>query len=91
LKTWCEERSDKKLYELQTEACEWMVSELSKPDLNLKVDSGDIRLWVGLINYEADDLRKSKKAVKFKGFSADEYSPYSSKSAKYAGSEKPKN
>ena len=28
LRTWCEERKNKKLYELQIEACEWAISRV---------------------------------------------------------------
>ncbi len=68
LKAWCEGRSTKSLYELQSEMCQWAVSELEKGDFGEQVPTS-IRLeWIAAVKSEIESLRASKKAFHFHGF-----------------------
>jgi hypothetical protein len=53
LREWCLARKDRKLYELQIEACQWAIDELESPDS----DS------VAAIKKEIETLRNTKLAV----------------------------
>lgn len=60
LKSWCEERSRRKLYELQIEMCEWAIRKLpTVPELS----DEDRRNATAAIKRQIETLRKSKKPV----------------------------
>jgi hypothetical protein len=72
-KLWCEERSEKPLWQLQVETCEWMLPEIAE----LKPVPALIRrAWVAGIVAEMKSLRDSKRAVPFDGFGPEEFVPY---------------
>jgi len=78
LKAWCEKRKGKHLYELQIEMCDWAISRVGK----LKdVSDKEQAPFVNAVRAEIVELRKSKKAARFHGFSRNEefelYSPES--------------
>lgn len=82
LKSWCEERADKKLYELQIEMCRWAISELSPPDgLPSFVSRPTVRGYIAAIEAEAGSLAKSKAAVPFLGFGTEEVIRYTPETA----------
>ncbi len=64
LQEWCQQRKDKKLYELQIEMCEGAISKIPKvPDL-----SNEERQLIGdSILADIRSLRKSRVAVRFPG------------------------
>jgi hypothetical protein len=76
LKSWCAERADKQLYELQIEICEGTAKDLAKPDSRAKADQETKQKWIAAIERAAAGLRKSKKAVLWPGFGAEEIMPY---------------
>jgi hypothetical protein len=77
LKLWCQERSKKKLYELQIEMCEWAIPEVKNADFrDTRVTTQKRREWVKGIQAEIKSLRESKKAVPFKGFGPEEIMLY---------------
>jgi hypothetical protein len=77
LKAWCEERSKKKLYELQIEMCQWAIKELNKHNIS-RVTYQSESDWITAIESEIESLRKSKQAVPFRGFGVEEYMRYNS-------------
>ncbi|NMC20945.1 MAG: hypothetical protein GYA33_11050 [Thermogutta sp.] len=81
LKSWCEERRDKKLYELQIEMCEWAKTELGKPDDFHGISQLRKRAWISALDAEIESLRESERAVSFPGFGSEEFSPYSAEKA----------
>lgn len=64
LQEWCQQRKDKKLYELQIEMCEGVISKIPQvPDL-----SNEERQLIGdSILADIRSLRKSRVAVRFPG------------------------
>lgn len=66
LKQWCEQRRDKKLYELQIEMCDWAALELTKPLEHPPVPNETCDAWIAAIRREANSLRNSKAAVIWK-------------------------
>jgi hypothetical protein len=77
LKTWCEERKNKKLYELQNEMCVWIINELLTPD-NLP-DSITVYYapkWIADIESEMKILDENKLPVLFPGFGSEELVRY---------------
>jgi hypothetical protein len=76
LKAWCEARSKKILYELQIEVCEWMITELAKPDDIRNVPRSLREAWIASIKDQVDSLRKAEKPVPFPGFGSEEYTWY---------------
>ena len=64
LAKWCLERKDRKLYELQIEACEWAIQELDSAEISERdVNAAKKAELVAQIRKEIEDLRKSKTAV----------------------------
>lgn len=66
LKTWCESRSRKELYELQIEMCEWAV-EKAPQELD-EYSSEHRRAIVAALKGQITDLRETKKPLKIEGF-----------------------
>lgn len=82
LKSWCEERNKKKLYELQIETCKWAITQLRKPENNLRgVSNLRLRTWIAAIDADIESLRESGTAVGFDGFGPEELVPYSREKA----------
>lgn len=81
LKEWCEDRSKKKLYELQIELCEWAIQELAKPDDRPLGSPLRIRAWTATIEADIEALRESQTAVYSSVFGAEDVSRYSSEQA----------
>jgi hypothetical protein len=75
LKDWCEQRKDLKLYELQIEACEWAMKELSKDDEFPRTSAEQRKEWIASVETEIASLKKSKQAVPYKGFGVEEIVP----------------
>ena len=65
LKSWCQARSGKKLYELQIEMCEWSIRKLPTVP---EVPDEDCRNAIVAIKRQIETLRKSKKPVLTKHF-----------------------
>ena len=64
LAKWCLERKNRKLYELQIEACEWAVKELDSADISTRDIDAPMRTELAaLIRKEIEDLKKTKTAV----------------------------
>jgi hypothetical protein len=62
---WCRERSNKKLYELQIETCQWAVKAVA--DLELiedEISEADKARSIAEITARIETLRRTKKAVK---------------------------
>jgi hypothetical protein len=76
LKAWCEARRQNELYELQIEACEWAIEEVAKADAVQGVPGATRHQWAASIRAEVASLRKSRAAVRFAGFAAEERTPY---------------
>ena len=71
LKAWCEARSQKRLYELQIEVCEWAIVEARRKDGPLSELSDERRrAVVAGIKGQVAELRDSKRAVKVDRFGA---------------------
>ncbi len=68
LKAWCDERSAKRLYELQIEVCQWAVVELGKGGFEEEVSPSRRLEWIAAIKSEIERLKTSKKAFRFTGF-----------------------
>lgn len=85
LKAWCEERRDKKLYELQIEMCDWAITEVATSDVFSRVSQEDRDQWTAAIKSAAESLRNSKTAAAWKGFGGEEISRYTSEKAKAGG------
>jgi len=81
LKLWCEERSKKKLYQLQMETCEWAIAQLRKPDEFPRVSRLRLRAWIATIEADMESLDQTKAAVSFDGFGPEEEVPYSREKA----------
>lgn len=75
-KSWCEERREKKLYELQIEMCEWAKTEIASPDNLPRTSQPTRRAWLDAIETEIESLRKSERAVPFGGFGTEEFTTY---------------
>ena len=76
LKTWCEERREMKLYELQIEICEWTATDLVNPDVLPDEDLNTRKVWIAGIRRASKSLRESKTAVLWTGFEYDTTTPY---------------
>ena len=64
LKAWYDERKDRKLYELQIEACKWALLELESPDIHERDISNAKRVEIAnKIQDEIQVLQESKTAV----------------------------
>jgi hypothetical protein len=62
---WCRKRSDKKLYELQIEMCEWAIRAVADLDVSEEeVSEKDREKSIAEIKAQIETLRKRKKAVK---------------------------
>jgi hypothetical protein len=70
LKTWCEERKDLQLYELQMEMCEWAIDQLSVYDPAWPTRQR-AQEWIKAIEKEYRSLNNSKTAVLFTGYRGD--------------------
>ena len=81
LKSWCQKRSAKRLYELQIESCQWAITELKAGVLDDQLPQLPQREWIAAIEAEIESLQASKKAVPFKGFGGEEQIPYSRQKA----------
>lgn len=81
LKSWCEARRDKPLYELQMEACEWAVKRLTKSEDLPRVSNSTRRAWIAAIKAEIQSLTKSKLAVPSEWFRGEEYFSFSAAKA----------
>lgn len=75
LKAWCEERRNKRLYELQIEMCHWAITELQKRDIP-RVSDLRSKAWEAAIEAEIESLRDSEMPVVFRGF-GEQYTLYS--------------
>jgi len=76
LKKWCQERKDKKLYELQIEVCELTMKALESDEwLQMTLSAGDRKACVEMMNGAAADLRRSKTATRYRGFGPEEFDP----------------
>lgn len=77
LKKWCEERSDKKLYELQIEIC--MLTQNDIPESHwLKRSSQETKAeWIAALGKASNRLAETKKAVHWGGFKGEEITRYS--------------
>ena len=64
LRAWCEQRSVKRLFELQIETCEWAIAELKKGGFTGMSTSQR----VAAIQSEIDRLRASKQAFHLHSF-----------------------
>jgi hypothetical protein len=65
LKDWCEERKNKKLYEMQIEMCEWVIGTV----IAIKSVSDEEREpFIKAVRAEIAELRTSKKAVRVAAF-----------------------
>jgi len=83
LKSWCEARSDKSLYELQIEACKWAAIELGEPLNELERPSPlRRRAWVAAIEAQIESLEESQSAIPFRAFGPEEFARYSKLSSK---------
>ena len=60
LKRWCEKRSHKKLYELQIEACEWVLRIIPTLD---DLEEQERIVFRKAIEHRIEELRKSQKPV----------------------------
>lgn len=67
LKAWCKQRSDKKLYELQIEMCQWAISTVAELD---GVSEEDKSKSIEAIRAKIAALRESKQPVKPKSIIA---------------------
>jgi hypothetical protein len=81
LKSWCEERRGKKLFELQIEMCDWAIAEVATSDVFSRESREDRDQWTAAIKRAADSLRNSKTAVHWKGFGDEEVFRYTSDNA----------
>lgn len=64
LKKWCEDRKDRKLYELQIEACQWALRELDAPDIQPRDVSAEEKLIIARqIRNEIENLKRTRSAV----------------------------
>jgi hypothetical protein len=81
LKPWCEQRRNKKLYELQIEMCDWATNALAASEEFARYSKEGRDTWTAGIAKAAESLRKSKTAVQWEGFGAEEVFPYTSKKA----------
>jgi hypothetical protein len=81
LKTWCEARREKKLYELQIEICEWAATEVVDPDKFEREDLNTKKVWIVGIQRASTSLRETKTAVRWTGFGLEETIPYTKKRA----------
>jgi hypothetical protein len=73
LKEWLQSRRKKSLAQLQAEACDWAIDELSKRD------DQNREHWIMAIRETARKLRDSGDTILFKGFGAEELWPCKSK------------
>jgi hypothetical protein len=83
LKSWCEERSNKRLYELQIEMCVWAIKELGKTGDVLRVSRLKLKAWIAAIEAEIESLRESERAELFRGISEEvrtRHSPHTAES-----------
>lgn len=62
LKTWCEKRSEKKLYELQVEMCEWAIDEAA----TLPVLASERAAFVDAVRVEIAALNSSQTPVGYR-------------------------
>ncbi|MGN6545955.1 MAG: hypothetical protein ACTHK7_12955 [Aureliella sp.] len=64
LKKWCQNRKDRKLYELQIEACQWALTELDSPDIQPRDVSAEEKLIIAQqIRDEIENLKRTRSAV----------------------------
>jgi hypothetical protein len=84
LKAWCEERENKRLYEMQIEVCDWAIEVLKLPEFLPSVSKSRREGWIDAIGADAKSLATSKQAVLSAWFRAEEYEPYNSKRAETA-------
>jgi hypothetical protein len=82
LKSWCEERSKKSLYELQIEMCQWAIMQLKGGDFDQHISRVRLRAWVAAVEAEIESLHQSESAVHVYRFGEEEYIPYSREKAK---------
>jgi hypothetical protein len=76
LKEWCLKRSDKKLYELQIEVCQWISDKLD--DAEFVNESPEIRGELKeAVKEVITSLENGKAAISWHGFGAEEVFPYS--------------
>jgi hypothetical protein len=54
LKSWCEKRSKRSLYELQIEMCEWAIGELQAPDEFPPISRLRLQAWIASIKAEIE-------------------------------------
>jgi hypothetical protein len=73
LKEWLHARREKTLAQLQADACDWAIDELSKRD------DKDREGWVLAIRETANKLRDGGEPILWKGFGAEELWPCKSK------------
>jgi len=67
LKSWCEARRTKRLYELQIDVCQWAVAELDKGDFGRVPNSRRLE-WIAAVKSEIERLKASKEPYRLKGF-----------------------
>ncbi len=67
LRAWCEQRSTKRLYELQIDVCQWAVAELEKGGFE-RVPASRRLEWIAAAKSEIKRLKASKEAFRFTGF-----------------------
>ena len=70
-KSWCIDRREKRLYELQIEICE----------LAIRKNAGEPE-WVAALKTQIRSLRESKDAVRLPSFGGDNFEMYDSKKAR---------
>lgn len=61
-KAWCEQRSQKTLYELQVEMCEWAIVRIRKLPDNVLSEEARAKL-ITEVEKEIESLRRSKRPV----------------------------
>jgi hypothetical protein len=80
LKSWCVNRVDKRLYQMQIEMCGLAIAQVSKADED-SPSPQTRRAWGAALEAEIRSLRESKRAVRFNGFGSEEFDLYSAEKA----------
>lgn len=75
-KEWCRHRADKKLYELQLEACAWASTGLADENRIEKASPATRKAWITAVDAAAKKLAESKTAVPYPRFGPEEFDLY---------------
>lgn len=81
IKKWCDDRKDKKLYELQIESARWAIDELKKAPADQWVTVQERDDWIAKIEISVQELQKTKKAYSVHSFRGDYWSTYKAERA----------